>query len=160
MIITLQIFALDLVSTQYKKTHQADVFNLQPSIHKQGVHGENTQSPSGWKSQILSFSKSGHAGSSKTSSQTCVRPRRAGGWWGRRYSTDHLSSTSPLDTHHLESPSEPDTDDTFSGQGISRMDLIHHPALTDKNPLAENTTAWAAGEKRFNSQDSRRTISL
>lgn len=37
----MQIFALDLVSKQYKKTHQANVFNLQPSIHKQGVNGEN-----------------------------------------------------------------------------------------------------------------------
>lgn len=150
LLISFFLFSVILVHLNHKRV----------STSRELMEKKPTHLPYGWKSQILFFSKSGRAGSSKTSSQTCVRPRRAGGWWGCRYSTNHLSSTSPLDTHHLESPSEPDTDDTFSGQGISRMDLIHHPALTDKNPLAENTTARAAGEKRFNSRDSRRTISL
>lgn len=40
-----------------------------------------------------------------------------------------LSAALALDTHHLESLSKSDTDDTFPEQGILGIDLIHHPAL-------------------------------
>lgn len=42
-----------------------------------------------------------------------------------------LPATAALapDTHHLELQSKPDTDDTFPGQGILGINLIHHPVL-------------------------------